>query len=129
MTLSNYIEEAWLKTIRGGGAGTSFTAPAAVYVKLHTADPGEDGTTAAAGETTRQAVVFAAPANPGGTMTTSADVTWTSVSTAETLSHFSLWDASTAGNCLGSGAFGDSRTVAVGDDLTITAGNLTWTLG
>ena len=129
MSISNYLEEAWLKTIRGGGNGTSYTAPAAVYVKLHIGVAGEDGTANAAGETTRQAAVFAAPSNPAGTMTTSADITWTSVSTAETISHFSLWDNSTAGNCLGDGALGASKTVAVGDNLTITAGNLTWTLG
>lgn len=129
MSISNYLEEAWLKTLRGDGNGTSYTAPAAIYVKLHTGDPGEDGTANAATETTRSAAAFAAPSNPAGTMTTSADVTWTNLAGAETLSHFSLWDNSTAGNCLGSGQFGASKTVAIGDTLTITTGNLTWTLG
>jgi hypothetical protein len=115
MTISNYLEEAWLKTVRGGGAGTNFTAPAAVYVKLHTGDPGEDGTANAAGETTRQAATFAAPSNPAGTMTTSADLTWTNVSTSETISHVSVWDANAAGNCLGSGALAASKAVIAGD--------------
>lgn len=128
MSASNYLEEAWLKTLRGGGSGTTFTAPAAVYVKLHTGDPGEDGTANAAGNTTRQAVTFAAPANPGGTMASSADVTWTSVSTSETYSHFSLWDASSAGNCLGSDALTVSKTVNSGDTFTLTSGNLILTL-
>lgn len=129
MTISDYLEEAWLKTIRGGAAGSNFTAPAAVYAKLHVSDPGEAGTSGAAGETTRQAITFAAPANPGGTMASSADVTWTNVSTAETVSFISLWDASTAGNCLGSGALTASKTVAIGDTLVLTSGNVVWTLG
>ncbi len=42
MSISNYLEEAWLKTLRGGGAGTTFTAPTTIYLKLHTGDPGEE---------------------------------------------------------------------------------------
>jgi hypothetical protein len=124
MSISNYLEEAWLKTLRGGGSGTNFTAPAAVYVKLHTGDPGEDGTANAAAETTRQAATFAAPANPGGTMDSSADVTWTSVSTTETYRYISLWDNSTAGNCLMSGALTADRSVTAGDTFTLASGRL-----
>src|SRR2546421_525693 len=98
MSTSNYLEEAFLKVFRGGGAGTTLTAPAVVAVKLHTGDPGEDCTANAATNTTRTAVTFAAPSNPAGTMASSADVTWTSVSTSETYSFFSLWDAAAAGN-------------------------------
>lgn len=128
MSLSNYLEESWLKTLRGGGNGTSFTAPTNVYVKLHIGDPGEDGTSNAAGETTRKAATFAAPANPGGTMDSNADISWTSVSTAETYSHVSVWDASTNGNCLITGALTASKTVAVGDTFTIPSGSLQLTL-
>lgn len=128
MSLSNYLEEAWLKTLRGGGAGTSFTAPAAIYLKLHTGDPGEDCTANAAGHTTRAAVTFAAPVNPGGTLTSNADVTFTSVSTSETYSHVSIWDASTAGNPLGSGALGSNRAVLAGDDFKLDSGQVVVTL-
>lgn len=117
MSLSNYLENEWLKTLRGGASGTNFTAPSAVYVKLHTGDPGEDGTSNAAGNTTRQAATFAAPSS--GSMAISADVTWTSVNTAETYSHVSLWDASSGGNCLGAGSLSASKTVAVGDTFTL----------
>lgn len=129
MTISNYLEEAWLKTIRGGAAGTTFTAPAAVYAKLHLGDPGEDCTANAAVNTTRQAISFAAPSNPGGTMASSADVTWTSVSTTETYTYVSLWDASTAGNPLGSGALSQSAAVTAGDTFILTSGNVVWTVG
>ena len=40
--------------------GTAFTAPATVYVKLHTADPGSAGATAASATTTRVAVTWSA---------------------------------------------------------------------
>src|SRR5215207_728652 len=102
MTISNYLENQWAKTLRGGGNGTNYTAPAAVYVKLHIGDPGEDGTGNAAGNTTRQAITFGAAAS--GVITSNALVEWTSVSTTETYSYVSLWDASTAGNNLAAGA-------------------------
>lgn len=125
MSLSNYLEDAIANALRGGAAGTSFTAPAAVYAKLHTGDPGEDGTANAAGETTRKAVTFGASSN--GVLTLSNSPAWTSVSTAETWSFISLWDAAAAGNCLGSGALTASKTVAIGDNATITAFTLTIT--
>lgn len=105
--------------------GTAYTAPAAVYVKLHTADPGEDGTTSAASNTTRQAATFAAASSGAGTMATSATLTWTSVPASETYSHWSMWDASSAGNCLWTGALASSATVAIGDTFQITALTLT----
>lgn len=124
MTISNYLENAWANSIRGGGNGSSFTAPANVYAKLHLGDPGEDGTSNAAANTTRQEVTFGASSN--GVISLATGGAWTSVSAAETYSHVSLWDNSTAGNCLGSGAMAASKTVAVGDNFTLTA--LTYTL-
>ena len=122
--ISDYLEAAWLNMLRG----TALTAPAAVYVKLHTADPSDDGTANAAANTTRQAVTFAAASSPGGTMASNAAVTWTSVPNAETYAWISLWDASTAGNCLWTGALSASKTVGVGDTFTIPSGSLTLTL-
>lgn len=128
--ITNYLEEAVLKALRGGGNGTTFTAPAAVYVKLHTGDPGEDATSNASSVTTRSAVTFAAPSNPGGTMASNADVSWTNWAgtNGEVVSHISLWDASTAGNPLYYGALTASKTVNTGDTLTIASGSLTLTL-
>lgn len=121
MSISNYLEAAWLNTVRGGGSGVTFTAPASVHVQLHTADPTDAGTTAVAGNTVRQAIAFGAAANPAGTLTSSATVTWTSVSTTETYTHFTLWDASTSGNCLWIGALSTSASVTAGDTFQITS--------
>jgi hypothetical protein len=101
----------------------AWTQPAAFYVKLHVGDPGAAGASNAAGNTTRVAATFAAAS--GGSLTTSADVGWTNVSTAETYSHVSFWDASSAGTFLGSDDLSVAKTVAVGDSFTITAGTLT----
>ena len=51
MSISNYAELALLNTLRN----TSF-AVAATYVKLHTGDAGEAGTSNAATEATRKAI-------------------------------------------------------------------------
>jgi len=118
MSISNYGELAFLNTIRA----TSFSV-ATPYVKLHLSDPGEDGTSGAAAETTRKAITFSAAAS--GSMVSSATVTWTNVSNTETYSHWSMWDAVTAGNCLWSGAFSSSAAVTAGDTFQITSLTLT----
>lgn len=118
MSISNYGELAFLNTLRN----TSF-AVAAPYVKLHLGDPGEAGTASAAAETTRKAITFSAAS--AGSMASSATVTWTNVSNTETYSHWSMWDASTAGNCLWSGAFSSSAAVTAGDTFQITSLTLT----
>jgi hypothetical protein len=97
--------------------GTNYTA-VTPYLKIHTGDPGAAGTSNASTETTRKALTFAAPSS--GTTTASA-VSWASWSaSAETISHYSIWDASTAGNFLISGQFTASKAVATGDTLNAT---------
>ncbi len=104
-------------------SSTAWSEPAAFCVKLHIGDPGVAGTANAAAETTRKAVTFAAAA-ADGTITNSAALEWTSVSAAETYSHVSFWSATTAGTFLGSDDLAVSRTVAIGDNFTIAAGDL-----
>lgn len=116
MTISDYLELKYLDMV----GGTAFTAPAACYVKLHIGDPGEAGTANAAGETTRKVITFAA-ASAGSKAANGTLPSWTSVSTTETYSHVSLWDASTAGNCLWSGALSSSVAVTAGDTFTLSA--------
>jgi hypothetical protein len=116
--LSNYSEDAVLNAFRNVSFGV-----AAVYVKLHTGTPGEDGTTNAATEATRKTVSFSAAS--GGSMSASTVPEWTSVAATETYSHVSLWDASTAGNCLWHGALSSSVAVNAGDTFRLTALTLT----
>jgi hypothetical protein len=118
MSISNFAELSLLNALRG----VSYSA-AGTYVKLHTGDSGEDGTANAAANTTRQSVTFAAAAS--GAMASTSTPTWTNVPNTETYSHWSLWDASTAGNCLWTGAFTSSASVVAGDTFQITSLTLT----
>jgi hypothetical protein len=121
MSYSNYVENK----INDAVCRNSSLAIAAVYVKLHLADPGEDCTTSPAVETTRKVVTFAVSA--AGVSVSNVDVDWTAVSTTETYTHASLWDASTAGNPLGSGALATPAAVVAGGNFKIPSGLLTFT--
>jgi len=101
----------------------AWTQPAGFYIKLHTADPGAAGATAAFGDATRIAATFAAAATDG-TITTSADTNWTNVTAAGTVTHVSFWSASTSGTFLGSDDLATPRTLAIGDNFTILAGDV-----
>lgn len=122
MSISNYAELEILDHLTGTA---SWTAPAAVYVKLHTGVPGEDCTGNAATEATRKAATFSAASS--GAITSNATIEWTNVSTTETYSHWSLWDAATAGNPLWYGALSSSAAVTAGDTFQITQLQLTLT--
>ena len=95
----------------------SWTAPSGVYLKLHTGAPGEDATANAATETTRQSASFDAAS--GGVASLSSAVTWTNVSTTETVTHVSGWDASTAGNALFVAALDSSVSLTAGDNFQL----------
>jgi hypothetical protein len=105
----------------------AYSDPASFNVKLHTGDPGAAGTANAAGETTRKAVTFSAAS--GGSITNSAAITWTNVSTTETISHVSFWSDISAGTFLGSDALNTPRSLTAGDTFEIAAGDLDITLG
>lgn len=101
----------------------AWTEPAAFYIKLHTGDPGADGTANPFGDATRKEATFSAAA-ADGTITTSADINWTNVTAAGTVSHVSFWDASSGGAFLGSDDLATSRVLAIGDNFTILAGDV-----
>lgn len=116
MSISNYAELKILDHLTGTA---SWTAPTTVYIKLHTGDAGEAGTTNAATETTRKAATWSAASS--GSIATSATLEWTNVAATETYSHWSAWDNSTAGNCLWTGALSSSAAVTAGDTFQITS--------
>jgi len=120
MTISNYLEDQLLDTLRGAGEAYSASA---TYLKLHLGNPGEDGTANPATETTRKAVDFSAA--DGGEMVSDGTVEWTLVAATETYSHWSMWDDETAGNCLWYGALSANASVTAGDTFEITSLTLT----
>ena len=115
MSISNYAE---LKILEHTTGKTAWTIPTNVYVKLHTADAGEAGTSSAATETTRKVAAWATASS--GAIATSATIEWTNVAATETYSHWSLWDDVSAGNCLWTGALSSSAAVTAGDTFQIT---------
>jgi hypothetical protein len=112
------LANAWLNSMRGGGNGTTFTAPATLFMEFHTADPGAAGTTGVStGLATRQSMSFAAAS--GGSMSLTATVSGTATG-ADTITHVAIFSASSAGTFYASAALTASKTVANGDTLSVT---------
>jgi hypothetical protein len=123
---STTLANSWLNVIRGGAAGTTYTAPSAIYVQLHTANPGTAGTTSVSSVTTRQAATFSASTT--GVLSLSNTPSWTSwAGSADLLTHVSFWDASSGGNFLWSAQLSSSKTMGSGDTLNLTGASLTIT--
>lgn len=101
---------------------TNYTAPTAVWIKLHTAAPGAAGTANAATETTRKQATFGTSAS-GGLISNTVALSWTNVAGTEDYTHATAWDASTAGNFLFSGTI-TANAVVAGDDFTIPIGDV-----
>lgn len=116
--------------------GVAFAAPSRVWISLHTADPAltganevslvawpayarqdpaaggavGDGFDAAASKATDNALEITFPAMDGASPVT--------------VTHFAIWDAATAGNCLLVGALSSSKTYNPTDEAVIHAGAL-----
>lgn len=117
LSISNLANKI-LDHLRGG---TAWTQPAGIFFKLHTADPGASGATAAAaGSTTRVAAAYGAAAS-GSMSQTGTAPSWTNGGTSETLTHISVWDASSAGNFLYSFALSSSQAWASTNTFTLTS--------
>jgi 3-deoxy-D-arabino-heptulosonate 7-phosphate (DAHP) synthase class II len=102
--------------------GTTLTG-VTIWAKLHTADPGAAGATAASAVTTRNQVTFAAAA--GLSMTLSTVSSW-SMTTTETISHISLWDQSVGGNFEQSAALSVAQSVVNTNTLSLTTLTLSY---
>ena len=91
-----------------------------VWVALHTGDPGASGTAEASAETTRSQATFAA-ASVGAAGLTGTLPSWPGWDQGpETISHLSLWSASTSGTFKGSVALSGAIAVDDGDSLTVS---------
>ena len=119
--LSAYLANSFLNAL-GNATAYSVAQP---YIKLHVGDPGVNGTTNAAVETTRKSVSFAVAS--AGAIASDADITWTNISGSEDATHFTAWDSLTTGNFLFSGTVTGNPYTA-GDTYTIASGSLTASL-
>jgi hypothetical protein len=131
---SDYLESKIIRAIFKEEAFPTFSA---MYIAMHTADPGDtggdevtlgewpsytrmdaadgqaltNGWTAEANGVTQNALQTIFPVFDGG-----VDITVT---------HFSIWDAATNGNMLVSGQLTTSRTISDGDVLVVDSQKLT----
>jgi hypothetical protein len=119
--LSAYLCNSFLDALCNN---TSY-AVAQVYIKLHVGDPGANGTSNAATETTRKSVSFGAAS--AGAIASDADISWTNITGSQDATHFTAWDNVSAGNFLFSGTITGNAYTA-GDTYTISSGNLSASL-
>lgn len=130
--LTNYSET----TVRDWmSQGTNATAPANLYVALHTSDPGEtpDGSTeVSAGDYSRVSTTtgtdWDTPTND--VFENNGEITF-GVATSDwgTVSHVSLWDGSGTGdNCLAAFALDTSKSINTDDEARFADGDLSFTI-
>lgn len=126
--LTNYAEDLLLKW---AFTTSSATRPTEWHVALHTSDPTETGAVAEVvvgtdANYTRKSITFNAPVASSGQALSAGSVTWTvhSGSAGYTVTHISIWDASTSGNCLIKGALPVPRALAASQVLTFSTGDI-----
>jgi hypothetical protein len=134
---STYTKNNILKALL---QGTTMPLPTGTYVSLHTADPGATGanevSTGAWPAYVRRKAEAAGAMGSGWTTPTTGvsantnQLTYPSNNGAGnvTVTHFAIWDAATAGNCLETAALATARTLSVGDILVFDVGSLTVTV-
>jgi hypothetical protein len=126
--LSDHAEALLLDWLMTNG---SATRPTAWYVALYTAAPSDSGggTEVSGSGYAREAVTFAAATSPGGTTSNTGAVSFTaSGGDWGSITHIGIHDASSGGNLLWHGAMTASKTVADGDTLEFSIGNIDLTI-
>lgn len=127
MTASNFLELELLDHVLGNAA---YTAPATVYISLHTADPGETGANETTGTSyARLAVTNNAtnwPAASAGAKANGTTFTFATPGSGGwgTVTHFGIWDAATTGNNLFGGALAVSKVINQDDVVSFGIGDL-----
>lgn len=108
-------------------------APGNIYVALHTSDPGDSpsgSTEVGAGDYSRVSTTagtdWDTTLNPTGFDNTNTISFGQATSDWGTISHVSLWDAATGGNCLAAYALDSSVTINTDDTLEFNAGQLSF---
>lgn len=125
--MSDYLENKFLDHFLGTA---STTAPAAVYLSLHTANPADDASGAEVSTSgsayVRKAIAFSASSS--GSASNSGAVEFdTATASWGTITHIGIWDASSSGNLLFYGALDASKAIASGDVFKVNASGITLT--
>lgn len=122
-SMTDYLEDALANHVF---RNTAFTSPTTVYLALYTDETTDagGGTEVSGGSYARQTVSFGAPS--AGQIVTDADITFADMPAATVIS-VAILDAASGGNMLAHGPLATSKTVNAGDNLTLSAGDLTFT--
>jgi len=99
--------------------------PATLYVQLHTGDPSAAGTANVATETARKS--FTRTAAEAGVASNVLLLEWLSYPAVETLSHVTIWDAASGGNCWFVDAITTPPETVIGQAAEIAVGELSFT--
>lgn len=116
-SLSDYAEAEVLDFL----CGVAATAPTAWFAQLHSGDPGESGTANVIAEGRQEITSWA---GSGSVRTNGNELLWEDFASGVSVSHVSIHDASTAGNCLWKDALAASKSVAAGEDFRFPVGDL-----
>lgn len=140
--MSNYLENKLIDEIFRGQA---FTVPTTLYIGLLTAAPTDagGGTEVTGGAYARASIASSlanwagtqstgsttASSGTGGTTSNNTTINFpTPTATWGTVTHFGIYDATTAGNLLFWGALTTAKTVNIGDIVQFPAASLSFTL-
>lgn len=122
--MSDYLELKFLDHFLGTA---STSAPAAVYISLHTADPTDAGSGAEVSTSgtayVRKAITFGA-ASSGSASNDAAVEFDAATSSWGTITHIGIWDASSSGNLLFHAALTTSKTIATNDIFKVAIGGV-----
>ena len=124
--MSNFLETA---LINGTLRGTTYTAPAAVYLGLYTSDPTDanTGSEVAGGSYVRKAITFGAPSN-GVSLNTAAIEFDQATADWGTIGWVGILDAVSTGNLLYYTPLDLAKQIDTGDIFKINISNLSVTL-
>lgn len=125
MSFTNYTETEVLEWLLTAGA---VTRPAAWYIGLFTAAPGETGggTEVSGGSYARESATFTVS---GSTASNNASIEFTEATASwGTITHVAIFDAVSGGNMLAYASLAISKAIDTGDILRIPAGDLDVTL-
>ena len=106
---------------------TNYTAPTAIYISLHTADPGDTGASEATYTSyARVNATNSFPVAASGSSSNDVAIQFpTSTGGSNTVTHTGFWDAPTAGNWIGGGSLSVSKAIASGDTASFATSQLT----
>lgn len=131
MGASNYLRNKALDHVFGG---VSYSRPGSLYFQLHTGDPGDDGVSNVATgtgilrvELTNNDTNF--PEAASGLKSSGADIVWPVAGGSwGTVTHFSIFDELTGGECIATGSLGAAQSIALNDIFVIPSGDLDLTM-